>query len=200
MDYDYVITLKRQSYKAINIISQLLLLIFLIAFARFGLDLGFSRIKFQWLVPICVIGLWVYTAIRSREKDFVPYYRLCLLMSAFGWVFITSNGFWLAVVYCILGLTERFIKFPDEIGFSKDKVVRNTFPRKSYEWVDIDNAIIRDNLFTLDLRNNKLLQKELDEPVDKELELEFNAFCKDQLHFSLIEDQKEGTDIADDKT
>jgi hypothetical protein len=199
MEYEYLITLKRQNYKALNMISQLLLLLYLIAFVRFALELGFTKqLLLQSVIPVLVIGIWVYIATRRRQADFVPYYRLPLLLAALGWISIGQAGslpgvwpgIWLAVAYGILGLSERFIKFPDEIGFNKDKVVRNSLPKKTYEWVDIENAIIRDNLFTLDLRNNKIIQKELDEPVSKELEQEFNQFCKEQLHFSLREENK----------
>ena len=192
MNYDYVITLRRPDYKAINIISQLLILLFVIAFVRFGLEVGFSTIKVQCLIPLAVTGLWGYTAFRKKEKNFVPYYRLALLLAGLGWMYISAAYNWsFAILYFALGMAERFIKFPDEIGFSKETVVRNTFPKRKYEWVDIENAIIRDNFFTLDLRNNKIIQKELDEPVSKELEAEFNQFCKEQLHFSLMEENKQ---------
>ncbi len=196
MEYDYVITLKRQSYKALNMISQLLLLIYLIAFVRFALELGFTKsLLIQSIIPVLVIANWVYIFIQCQQPDFVAYFRSPLLLAALGWISIGGQsgnlpGIWLAIAYGILGLAERFIKFPDEIGFSKDKVVRNSLPKKTYDWVDIENAIIRDNLFTLDLRNNKVIQKELDEPVSKELEQEFNQFCKEQLHFSLREENK----------
>jgi hypothetical protein len=35
----------------------------------------------------------------------------------------------------------------------------------------------------MDLRNNKLIQKTLDEEITDELEKEFNEYCKKQLHF-----------------
>ena len=91
----------------------------------------------------------------------------------------------IGVAYAIMSVIERWVKFPDEIGFTKEKVVRNSFPKKKYEWFEIDNVVIRDNWFTLDLRNNKVIQKELDEPVSPELIAEFNAYCKEQLHFRL---------------
>ncbi len=191
MEYEYVITLKRHNYKALNIISQLLLLIYLIAFVRLALEIGFGKLLLKFsILPALVIGVWVYIIVRSRQKDFMPYYRLPLLLAAFGWLYMGQMGLLLLITYGIMGLSERFIKFPDEIGFNKDKVVRNSLPHKKYEWVDIENAMIRDNLFTLDLRNNKVIQKKLDEPVSKELELEFNQFCKEQLHFSLREENK----------
>ena len=187
MQYDFVITLKRPSYKYIDVVSQLLLLLFIAAFVRYAFGFSFSQnILLQAVIPVAIIGLWMYTKIRSKERDFVPYYRLELLMAAFGWQLISWGAYWwLAVLYTVLGLCERFIKFPDELGFSKEKVTRNTFPKQHYEWVDIDNVIIRDNLFTLDLRSNKIIQKDLDEPIDKELETEFNEYCKKMLHFSL---------------
>ena len=201
MNYDFIITLRRPGFKAINIISQLLLLIYLIAFTRLAVQLGFSRLEFiEWIIPALTLGLWIYIKIRSREKDFQTYYRLPLIMSALGWVLLSTYGVvsvgmgrWFAVFYALMGLAERFIKFPNEIGFTKTQVVHNSFPKKYYEWVEIENAMIRDNIFTLDLRNNKLIQKELDEPVSKELEKEFNEFCREQLHFSLTEvnDNKE---------
>ncbi|MES2773698.1 MAG: hypothetical protein V4722_05915 [Bacteroidota bacterium] len=192
MNYDYVITLKRPSYKAIDIISQLLLLLFLVSFGRYAAEVGFTKtILLQSIIPVGIIALWIYTGFRSRERDFIPYYRLPLIMAALGWFLIPIGWRWIGLGYGILGLAERLIKFPDEIGFTKDTVVRNTFPKRKYEWVDIENAIIRDNLFTLDLRNNKIIQKELDEPVSKELEAEFNQFCKEQLHFSLEAESKQ---------
>lgn len=187
MKYDYVITLRRPNYKAVNIISQILVLFYLLAFTRVALETGLpGRSLRHLLIPVSIAVLWIYTAIRSRQKDFVPYYRLQLLMAALGWAMLLwGNYWWLPAVYAIMGFSERFLKFPDEIGFSKEIVVRNTFPKQKFEWVEIENAMLRDNLFTLDLRNNKMIQKELDEPVGKELETEFNAYCKELLHFSL---------------
>lgn len=184
MEYDYVITLKRPDYKYINIVSQLLLLIFIIAFSRYALAIGWQKkILIQSLLPISIIGLWVYTFIRSKEPNFVTYYRLELFMAALGWLLIPVSWNWIAWLYAVLGLTERWVKFPDEIGFTKEKIVRNSLPKKIYEWVEIENVIIRDGLFTMDLRNNKIIQKELDEPVSKEMENEFNEYCKEMLHF-----------------
>ena len=187
MQYDYIITLKRPSYLLINIISIILLLLFLLAFGFFIVSGGISgRQYWLMLIPVMILGLMVYGFVRSREKDFLVYYRTELFIAALGWFLFPAFAElrYLGWLYALMAFIERLAKRPDQWGFAKEAVERMTIPKKSYEWVDIENVMIRDNLITIDFRNNKILQKELDSPVDKPLEREFNDFCKEQLHFN----------------
>lgn len=191
MEYEYVISLKRPSYKYIDIISQLLLALFLVQFGMYVATTKWNTsILIQLIVPLAIVGFWIYNIKKIKTTHIIVYYRLPLIMAGIGWLLVPMSWRWIGLAYGILGLMERFIKFPDEIGIGKEGVTRNTLPKKKYEWIDIDNIIIRDNLFTLDLRNNKIIQKELEEPISKVLENEFNYFCKEMLHFSLKEEKK----------
>ncbi len=184
MNYEYIITLRRPNYRAVDIISQLLLILFLIFFYRHAWMMGWlgSMLAIN-IIPLLIIGLWIYNV--TRPKGSIIYYRLPLVIAGLGWLIIPNGWQWLAAVYGFLSVAERQVKFPDEIGFSAEKVVRSSFPRKTYQWIDIDNVMIRDNLFTLDLRSNKIIQKELETKVSKTIESEFNAYCREQLHFCL---------------
>ena len=183
MNYDYVITLKRPNYRGVDMVSQLLLLLFLIFFYRYAWAMGWIRsLTAINIVPLLIIGLWIYNL--TRPKGSIVYYRLALVIAGLGWLMIPNGWQWLAAVYGFLSVAERQVKFPDEIGFTADKIVRSSFPRKTYQWVDIDNVMIRDNLFTLDLRSNKIIQKELETRVSKTTENEFNEYCRAQLHFT----------------
>lgn len=186
ISYDYVISLRRPDYKAVDWISRILLLIFLLSFFYYVLNSNFGQRQY-WLalIPLMIVSAWLYGYVRSAKPDFVVYYRLELMIAALGWFFIPLFAYsqWLGYAYAFMAITERYIKFPDEIGFSKDKVVRNTFPSRTYQWFEIENVVIRDNLFTLDLRNNKLIQKPLEETIEPEMEKEFNEYCRQQLHF-----------------
>ena len=188
--FDYVISLKRPDYRAVDWVSRILLIIFLVSFFFYIINSGFGNRQY-WLavIPLLIVGAWLYGYVRSAKPDFVVYYRLELMIAALGWFFIPLFAYsqLLGYAYAFMAIAERYIKFPDEIGFSKEKVVRNTFPSKTYQWFEIENVMIRDNLFTLDLRNNKLIQKPLDEAISGELEKEFNEYCKQQLHFVEVE-------------
>lgn len=186
MTSDFVITLKRPGYKAVNMISILLLLIFLLAFGYYVLQTGLhGRNLWLLLIPVIIVSLMVKGFLDQKQPDMLVYYRTELFIAALGWMLlpIYPEARYIGWLYALMAFIERFVKYPDEWAFSKDKVVHLLFPRKTYEWVEIDNVIIRDNLFTLDLCNNKIIQKELDTPVDKATEEEFNAFCREQLHF-----------------
>jgi hypothetical protein len=187
--FDYVISLKRPNYKGVNAVSQILLLLFLTAFFYYIIQTDFAGRQY-WLagIPLLIGAAWVYGYVKAADPQFVIYYRLELMIAALGWFFIPLFAYshLLGYIYALMSIAERYIKFPDEIGFTKEKVVRNTFPSKTYQWFEIDNVILRDNLFTLDLRNNKIIQKELEESVAPELEKEFNEYCRQQLHFLQI--------------
>ncbi|MCU0335590.1 MAG: hypothetical protein MUF62_11220 [Chitinophagaceae bacterium] len=187
-EFDFVITLKSNSHRAINITSQVLLVIFLISYFQFLFRVGmFGSNLWLTLIPVFIIGLWLYGWVRSSRPGFQVHYRLELMMSAMGWIFlpIFPGHLLMGIAYVLMAILERWVKKPDEFGFSKAIIVRNSFPQKKYEWFEVDNVMIRDNLFTLDLRNNRVIQKELNEPIAPELEAEFNSFCKEQLHFRL---------------
>jgi hypothetical protein len=57
----------------------------------------------------------------------------------------------------------------------------NTFPKKLYPWAEINNMLIKDDYITIDFKNNKLIQKQINEPVTEAIKNEFNAFCAEHL-------------------
>ena len=190
MASDYIINLKRPSYRAINSVSVLLLALFLVAFFYYIVQRGLDgKNVFLLLVPAMIAGLAVRGFLNRKKPDFLVYYRTELFIAALGWFLlpIYAKAKLIGWMYALMAVIERYVKYPDEWSFSKENVVHHVFPRKVYEWVEIDNVMIRDNLFTMDFMNNKIIQKELDTPVDKSLEEEFNAYCKEQLHFRKLE-------------
>ncbi|TAD81344.1 MAG: hypothetical protein EAY75_17915 [Bacteroidetes bacterium] len=187
MTYDFVISLKRPNYRGINTVSVLLVIIFLLTYCFYLAELGYFLTRW-WLlaIPFLVVGLLLYGFFNRKRADFLVHHRLELNIAAMGFVAMTSmpNNYLWAVLYALVGVAERLVKRPNEIYFSKEEIVRNTLWRKTYQWFEVENVVLRDNLFTLDLRNNRLIQGPLDQPTDVDTEVEFNAFCKAQLHFT----------------
>jgi len=186
--YDFVVSLQRPGKKAINLVSQLLLVIFLFAFIWFAYSHGI-RGQQLWLValPVMIVVLWAYGYVRAADPEFVVQYRVELLIAAMGWLMLPMSAFswWIGWGYAMMAILERFAKRPFQFRFTREKVSTNSLPPKHYEWFEIANVMIRDNLFTLDLNNNKMLQRELETPIDEVTQKEFNAYCKSLLHFNL---------------
>jgi hypothetical protein len=53
------------------------------------------------------------------------------------------------------------------------------FPGKKYQWNQFSNIVLKDNILTLDFKNNKLLQAEI--TTININEDAFNTFAKEQL-------------------
>ncbi len=108
-----------------------------------------------------------------------------MFAAAFLWLLYPLHIPAIGIFYIIAALLERQVKFPQEIGFSKDAVTFNTFPFKNYAWQQFKNVMLKDNILTLDFSNNKILQKETESDVSHETEKEFNEFCKQQMDSSV---------------
>jgi hypothetical protein len=179
--YDYVITLKQRSFKGFDWISQLLIFISLAVF-------GYTAYLYPDVRPVflTVIGLtiasWIYTFRQSKKRDHIAYYRLTLCIASICWFYGGEHGNgWIGGLLVLVAFLERQVKFPEEVGFNEEGVTFNSFPKKQYAWDQISNAVLKDGLLTVDKKNNKLFQKEVEQHVNPAIENEFNLFCTNML-------------------
>ena len=187
MTYDFVISLKRPNYKGVNAVSVILVIFFLLSFSKYLIDT--SPLGSRWwliAIPIGIVAAMVYGFTYRNRPDFMVYFRTELALAAIGFLLMDEIPHHLLIGFAYVGMSrvERWVKKPHEIYFSKEHVLRRGLFSKTYQWIDIENVVLKDNFFTLDLRNNTLIQKELDQPTDAQTEIDFNAFCKAQLHFN----------------
>ena len=176
--YQFIIELKRPSYISINWISQLMLLLSLAAFT-FVFFQGLVQPKIIFSI-VGIIAWWTFCFWQSKNGKIV-YYRIGLLFACLGWFFV-HNGNWISLIFLIAAILEKQVKFPQEIAFDNDEIVFNTLPKKKYNWTDFNNIIIKDGIITIDFKNNKLLQKEIQSGANAQDEQDFNEFCNSRLH------------------
>ena len=181
MIYQYVVTLKNNTRRYIDRVSLWLLFISVALFFSevFG---NTGRTKFVYLFCCGLIGGIVVRnlLLRKRQPGKTVFYNYALFIAAIGWV-VTPDLFWVFFPLVLMGLFERQAKFPLEIGFSDESIVINTLVRRRYRWTDFNNIVLKDDLLTLDFKNNRLLQREtIDEEGDAD-EDEFNDYCRAQL-------------------
>ena len=179
MVYDYLITLKRPDYKIIDLVSQLL---YLVAFATFIFFATRSPgiVNVYWLSALIVLVIFLYLKTKASGKKRV-YYTAGLAIAAITFAAGPNRNLLLFFFYVACLLIERELKFHKEIGLTEKDIVFNTLLKKHYDWADMNNMLIKDGMLTLDFKSNKVMQKEIEGDVSKELEEEFNSFCKKQV-------------------
>ena len=181
-EYDFVVTLKHPDYRIYNIISVLMCVMTLTAEAFALLNSVFF--SYNWLnifLAAVIVFTLVMAAFDINKKEYVVTFKWALYAAAFLWLLYPLHIPFISVFFIIAALLERQIKFPQEIGFNNDGITFNTFPFKNYSWEQLKNAMLKDNLLTLDFTNNKILQKETESDVSSEIEKEFNEFCRQQI-------------------
>ena len=83
------------------------------------------------------------------------------------------------IAFAIINST---LKERHEIKFFDNKITINTFPVREIKWFELNNVLLKDGILTIDFRNDKLIQSEINaEESDVEDETQFNMFCQQQL-------------------
>jgi hypothetical protein len=179
MRYQYVVILKRDSGRTIDIISVLLCLFSGLSFLFEQSRLGKFNFFITGMAILLLGGTMVNLWLARKKKQ--PRYRVLLLIAAVGWLAMPYMP-WLGALFFLLAFLEYQARHPLEIGFSPDRIVLNTLFRRRFGWSAFNNVMLKDGLLTLDFKNNRLLQKEVDEEEEGEAdEDEFNAYCRDML-------------------
>ena len=176
--YPYIIVLKNQSSRYINLIGFLLTtgsaILFLLEMIAAG------RIVVPYLAGIIFItGLLVWNAWRYYGSNKEIYYSKALLIAGLVWTRMPYFE-WLIFVFAFLAFLEYQAKLSPEIGFSTDYIVFNGLFKRKYPWASVSQVMIKDGLLTIDFVNNRLFQKEIDSGDNEASEQEFNQWAENQ--------------------
>lgn len=182
MVYPYVIVLKNQHNRYIDVLGILLSIFSVTCFLR---EMVVTRdVALAYLLGVVFItGLLAWNLYQTAKKKKVFYSR-ALLIAALVWMKMPYFS-WLFFPLVILALLEYQAKYAIEIGFSDQHILINSMLKKKYQWTDFNNIILKDGWLTLDFANNRVLQREIADDEDDEAdEDEFNAFCQQHLQNS----------------
>lgn len=170
--YDYVITVKKKDSNGVDAVGFLLYIIGFLTFLRFFL-LGYNMMDAVFAILVLVFFVAKLRQRKIRQKYFL---RGGLVIIAIGLLAMHFSFWYAGLLYLVAAFLESYAKTPLEIGFNNEFITTNTIPRKHYSWNEVNNAVLKDELLTIDLRGNKLIQYPT-EPYSSDVEAEFNAFC-----------------------
>lgn len=187
MVFDYVVTLRNTSKKAIDLMNRLLSIIavFYILYRCIATDylMGY-KLKFAGFALAIIVSYFFY---ETRNGKKIRLWKTILLLAGILIVFNKKSEL-IEIIFgfglMILAIIEDKAKSNLEIGFSPKYIMFDNLFKKKYNWSDFNNVILKDNLLTLDFKNNRIYQREtIDEESDCD-EDEFNSFCREQLQLA----------------
>jgi hypothetical protein len=84
------------------------------------------------------------------------------------------------------------------IRFNTNNIRYTSFPVRSIDWDQLNNAILKDGILTIDFKNNRVLQAEIEDRMNDVNEVEFNDFCRQQLKEKNMSKKSSGSYISSD--
>lgn len=181
MIYQYVVTLKNQQTRYLDILGFLLSSVSVLFFVREMINAVSVGLAYL-LGSAFIVGMLAWNIFQSKYRKRKVYYSRALLIAALVWMKMPF-GQWLSFIFIMLALLEYQAKYSVEIGFSEKEIVLNSLLKKRYSWDQFSNIVLKDGIITLDFINNKVWQREIEDDEDDDAdEEEFNHFCRSQLN------------------
>lgn len=135
--------------------------------------------EWRYLVAIGSLGplLWAIfgTVFFKKNKDW--YLRNMIAFTLIAGIAFLFLGQWvgiLVIVLSILGI--KAIAIP-RILFTKENIIFPGLTKKYFSWNEMNNVMLKDDMLTLDFKNNQLMQFNINEKDNPGLhEQDFNNF------------------------
>ena len=114
----------------------------------------------------------------QRKKIRASFLLTGLLFFILAGSWVALQNYLVAFACVILGILYHLSLQKLQFVFNDDSVKKVNFPQKAYSWEMLDNVMLKDNILTIDLKNNKLIQLEIESNIN---EIQFNEFAQQQL-------------------
>ncbi|MCW3093690.1 MAG: hypothetical protein JWP81_4759 [Ferruginibacter sp.] len=98
-------------------------------------------------------------------------------------LFAATHSFSFAFILLFNGYLVKFLNRKPGVEFTEEGIsIIKLFGGPVYPWHEFSNIILKDGILTLDFKNNKLLQLDIEENTPNTNEQVFNDFCKTHIY------------------
>ena len=171
----FEIEIKNEKIKVYRTITLLLVIIESLLFCFLLLSTGEEKrtlISLGFLVSYTIYRFYICR--KSNQSFFFDEWIFFMLM-----ILWLNSNFFVAIANMVLFLLYTITTQKTIYSFDTFAITQKNFPWKKYQWKELSNVILKDDLLTLDFNNNKLIQKEImNTKID---EIAFNEFARNQL-------------------
>lgn len=174
----YALALKNEKERSYRRISIFLLIINFISILYLTYEKGFTK----WGPLILATGaiLSVLIVYYFKNKNEKISFSAAFIFFMMAW--LTAN-YWLpAILNAIFSSLHLLALQTPIVNVNENNVIYPSFPKKKINWKDLSNLILKDDLLTIDFKNNKIIQQKIAEASATINEKEFNEFCRQQLN------------------
>ena len=176
----YKIVLENQKSKIYPLISWLIIGLNFLAFLYLGIAKLTEQIKYPLSGALLLTILLIFSFLKRDKKEsennkFIISFIIIFLT----WLIM---GYYIpASINLILFFFQNIARRKLEILIADKSITYPSFPKKEIQWDELSNLILKDDLLTIDFKNNKIIQQLIEKTEQTINEKEFNDFCKNHL-------------------
>ncbi|MEP7374099.1 MAG: hypothetical protein ABI675_11960 [Chitinophagaceae bacterium] len=176
---DYTIVLRNEKTNKYNTIAWLFILFNIAASIWIAIakkDTGTTGFPYI-LLPTFLVLFLHYRHLKSGSKK--NSFNFSFLLLAFPWIFLKL--FWVAAIVFLVSILHGIAIRTLAVHTDSDKIIYPSFPKRTIQWNELNNIILKDGLLTIDFKNNTIIQQLIEKTEHPVNEKEFNDFCSKQL-------------------
>ena len=175
MQFDII--LKNEKIKSYRTI---VLIVLLLNLSLFILMLFYDVYRYEAASAILLVGIYIFMRLYFIKKYNQGNYLDQILLFVLAGCWFGLQNYYMVLALVIVGVLYHFALQKLQIVFTTEKVSKLNFPGKEYLWTVFNNVILKDNILTLDFKNNQVIQAEVEEPKNIN-EKQFNSFAQEQM-------------------
>ncbi len=134
---------------------------------------------------------WIFLVLLSLLRFSYPYVKdkisltiynriVSLIMIVF-WIVLFAWVPAIVLIIAIIFANFVLIKKSNAVFSNENIIITKSLFKKVYRWAEVDNAVLKDHLLSIDFKNNHLIQVEVTPESFSIDEATFNQFCLHQL-------------------
>lgn len=122
---------------------------------------------------------WLYYIINKKHFK-TPILETTFIASSILWLYF--GNIWMGILLMLFSIIGLFTNKKPSITFLQNEIIFPSFPQKKYSWKEIEQVIWKDDILTLDLKNNNLFQFKIENDFAQKFPInEFNEFCLEMI-------------------
>jgi hypothetical protein len=173
---NFELLLKYEKARTYTIISWLIIALNFISFTYLGIAGLAENITYPFVAAGLIFFCFLLrnTSRLKKREDLLVSFSFCVIIVSW----IVLQFYWAATINLVLFIFQDITRRKLVVLFFEDRIIYPSFPRRTIQWPELNNVILKDGLLTIDLKNDKVFQHEIASAAD---ENELNQFCKEHI-------------------
>lgn len=182
MSASYSIEIPNEKLATYRVVTLIIAIINLLAFAYiifYTNDAGIvSLLYIGFVVSLLALILFII----KHYSRFFKSFRIEIAFIISGCIWMISTNYLLGLLLLLFAFLGLIANKKPVIYFTKEQIRYPSFPEKIFLWPDVDFVILKDDILTIELKNNQLFQFTLEKEIANGIDAAaFNVFCNQQL-------------------